>query len=896
MNKRILKYDNLRGILIYLVVIGHLLYSYNYYNTIGSSIIVQFIYSFHMPLFLIISGYFSKNINKNNIIKLFLVFILLNLSYILYDYIITSNLDFFSIKYSAWYLLAIVFYRLIVYFDKTKILNKNKTKILIILYLSSILVGFLNIYGIRFISFSFFFYFGYLVDFNKFKFNKNINLIALISSIIILISVSIFPLGLDFFTASVYVNFKYLFLRGLIYLTDLMLFISIYNLMPNKKIALLSKWGSNSLGIYVCHRIITLLITDNFILTDHFYIITFISSIFICILFSSNVVKNVLQNNVIVILISMMLIALIGFNYYHLNKVSFQKNSLISLDKSKELNNSISLGFVGDLILLENQVKNSYYNGEYNFDYMFKKISNNFNNTDYMFGVLEGPVDDTKDYSIGNFNDNKKLYLNYPSSFLTSIKKSGIDLVTIANNHILDKGVSSFNNTIKNLKRENLNYVGNYNERRKIVTIKDIKVGILAYTYGLNYYNEDELFTEGKNITNYIVDSSSKYFNQSKKEVISDFNYLKKQNVDLIVVLPHYGTQFNTKPDKEQKIWNKIFSDNGADIVFGTHSHIVQPVEYINDTIIFNSVGNFVNSYTEHNGDISIMAKVYINSKTKKIICGSVTPLLAIKDKSRGYYAVPVYNNKKNISVKKLNYANKFATKISIKKEINMDNAEEEYYYFKDGYKKHLKTQFTLTELDKNSVIYQKISENNNICFIGDSITEGTKNNYYPWYLPLINKFADKKIYNFSKGGYTSSDILMNYKTKLKNTSCDLVIMNIGTNDIRYNLTKKEKFINNVNTIINLLPNSDFILLSPFRATYKDIYLQTNALDKLQLYDEYDKELKKIADNKLNIDYIDVNNYIQKIMNIDGEDNFLLDGIHPNNTYGIELYSFATMR
>ena len=62
---------------------------------------------------------------------------------------------------------------------------------------------------------------------------------------------------------------------------------------------------------------------------------------------------------------------------------------------------------------------------------MFEQVADYFQDVDYMMGVLEGPVDDNKPYSIGNFDDGKTIKLNYPSAFLSSIKKSGIDLVTV---------------------------------------------------------------------------------------------------------------------------------------------------------------------------------------------------------------------------------------------------------------------------------------------------------------------------------------------------------------------------------------------------------------------------------------------------------------------------------
>ena len=90
MKKRIYELDNLKAILIFLVVLGHLLISFTHDTCETAKYLSSFIYSFHMPLFIIISGYFSKKeITKAYILKLLLIFIIMNISFSFYDYIIS---------------------------------------------------------------------------------------------------------------------------------------------------------------------------------------------------------------------------------------------------------------------------------------------------------------------------------------------------------------------------------------------------------------------------------------------------------------------------------------------------------------------------------------------------------------------------------------------------------------------------------------------------------------------------------------------------------------------------------------------------------------------------------------------------------------------------------------
>ena len=904
--KRDIKLDNFKGILIYLVVLAHLLYSTRLFTPAGTMFFVKIIYFFHMPLFLIISGYFSKKVDNKNLFKLFSLFILINFSYILFDLFKDNTFDLYTVKYSAWYILAIFLYRLLL---KSKIFKKffDSKYSLLIIFIISFLGSFINFYLIKLLTFAFYFFLGYKLDLKKLKKPILKCQIGLLSIFLLITILIIFvPFDLNFLMGAYIDSYNLIILRFITYLINILLFVIIYNLIPNKKITYIYNWGYNSLSIYTFHRIFTLIICDLLVSTPIHLPVSLVVSFLLCLLFSSKYITKFLNKilnyiykyKIVFILLVTSLFLILSID--NIKDIIFKKTSYVSYEENEEIKNSVSLGFVGDLILLENQVKDYYLDDEFHFDYLFQNTKKYFTDTDFMMGVLEGPVDDSKNYSVGNFDDGKILRLNYPTSFLESIKKSGIDLVTISNNHILDNDLSSYQNTISNLEKINLDYVGKH-KQSKIINVQGISIGVLAYTYGLNYISEDDLFSKYPNVTNYLVDKKSKYFKTVKQSVQNDFANLKKQNVDLIVVLPHYGTQFENQPDDFQKTWNEIFVNNGADIIFGCHTHSVQPVEYKNDTIIFNSVGNFVNSYIEHDGDISYMAKVYINKNTKKVINGSVIPLIALKDKTYGYFSIPIYeavNNKdyQNIT-DKLEYANKLVTSIALHKKINLNDLEQEYWYFKDGYKKQIKTDFTLTEKDKKSLIYQKIEVNNNICFIGDSITEGSKNGFKPWYLPLMNFFPNKKVFSIAKGSYTTTDLLKKFKTQMAKTPCDLSIIDIGTNDIRYNLKSSTDYIQNIQKIVNTLNSKEVILLSPFKPiSDSDIGLKKNKKAKKELYFKYNLELEKYAQSKENIYYIDPNIYIEKILKVEDKENFFVDSIHPNSGYGITLYSYATMR
>lgn len=289
---RNIKMDNYKGLLIYLVVLGHLLFSYNYSNSSICLGIVKFIYSFHMPLFLIISGYFSLNVIRKNLYKLFILFVILNLSYIIYDYIVFDTLDLFSLKYSSWYLLALFIYRFIISFSKIKdFIIDNKKMVLVILFIISVILGLFNVNDVvsKIVVYAFFFIFGVnLSDKYLNRTNKGNSLILFLLLILFLFIVLTLPFSLDFYMGVSYVHWIQFVFRILVFILDILLFFSIYYAIPNREIAFFNMIGRNSLMIYVGHRIFTLIITDKFIYNEYFILIMLVSSIFLCMLLGSD--------------------------------------------------------------------------------------------------------------------------------------------------------------------------------------------------------------------------------------------------------------------------------------------------------------------------------------------------------------------------------------------------------------------------------------------------------------------------------------------------------------------------------------------------------------------------------------------------------------------------------
>ena len=132
--------------------------------------------------------------------------------------------------------------------------------------------------------------------------------------------------------------------------------------------------------------------------------------------------------------------------------------------------------------------------GKYEFDGMFQFTAKHFHESDLSIGVFEGPsAGNNTSFSTSNFDDGIPLFLNFPDEFVESIKKAGINLVTTANNHLLDKKLEGAMRTLDILDKYNISHVGsyrNYEEKNKIfiINVKGIKIAVLAYTSLFLFY------------------------------------------------------------------------------------------------------------------------------------------------------------------------------------------------------------------------------------------------------------------------------------------------------------------------------------------------------------------------------------------------------------------------
>ena len=253
-------------------------------------------------------------------------------------------------------------------------------------------------------------------------------------------------------------------------------------------------------------------------------------------------------------------------------------DSIITEKKDSKIN----LMAVGDIMLdrgVEFMIQKE---GSSDFRFSFLKIKNYLGKADILFGNLESVVSDKgyKQGSIYSFRADPRA--------VEGLLYSGFDIVSTTNNHAFDYGKTALLDSLERLKKSGIEYVGagiDENEAfsLKIKEIKNTKIGFLAY---------DNVGTENWKA---VGDKPGIAFldNKNLEKVKNDISKARKQ-VDVLAVSMHWGDEYLEKPNLIQKKLAKEILNAGADIIIGSHPHVVEDLEEYNGKWVAYSLGNFV--------------------------------------------------------------------------------------------------------------------------------------------------------------------------------------------------------------------------------------------------------------------------------------------------------------
>lgn len=307
------------------------------------------------------------------------------------------------------------------------------------------------------------------------------------------------------------------------------------------------------------------------------------------------------------ILISLSLVGCIN-NYTAKNQVP--ANNINKSTAKKDLNNKkpditeIEILGMGDMIFHQPIVKNYRTESGYDFTSIFSNISEDISKADLSIANFEGSI-----------NSNKNLsgfpLFNFPRESVMSLKQAGFDALSTANNHCLDSGVGGINETLDTMKEFEINSFGTNKKntfKSKILNVKGVKVGLISFTDTLN--GMDSLIN-GKE---FMVNTFSDDFTKAIKEL--------KENSDVVIVYPHWGVEYNHIAGQRQEELKNQLIEAGADIILGSHPHVLQNAEdfEVNGTrkFVIYSMGNALSNqrqeFVHHEGvETGCMVKINIS-------------------------------------------------------------------------------------------------------------------------------------------------------------------------------------------------------------------------------------------------------------------------------------------
>lgn len=226
---------------------------------------------------------------------------------------------------------------------------------------------------------------------------------------------------------------------------------------------------------------------------------------------------------------------------------------------------------------------------------------------DIAFANLEHPITHRGQACAG-----KQFTYRGSGASLIAIHLAGFDLLSLANNHIMDYGEEGLASTIRACKRLKLTYAGagiRLDEARRMRVIKKngVRYGLLAYslTYPRAFSATDE--NAGT------VYGKRKYLEQDIPRAAKE--------VDILIVSFHWGEELNPQPRAYQIELAHMAIDLGATIVLGHHPHIPQPIEIYRGAPIFYSLGNFAFGSRSVNTPFSFVAEIKFNgSKPTRVM------------------------------------------------------------------------------------------------------------------------------------------------------------------------------------------------------------------------------------------------------------------------------------
>jgi len=279
------------------------------------------------------------------------------------------------------------------------------------------------------------------------------------------------------------------------------------------------------------------------------------------------------------------------FLYYFSPKAKIFINDAFSIVEEK---NYVQLMFVGDLMFDRGIRYYASLNGGN--DFIFREIRPTLLENDLVVANLEGPITDNLSLSSGTAPGSaNNYYFTFDPGLAQTLFQNNIGLVSLGNNHILNFGQAGATSTQKYLDMSGVDYFGAPDRSRSIL----IEVGDIKITF-INYNEFSGVPVEAQ-------------------ATIEEIQKVRTSS-DLIIIYGHWGEEYIKTPSENIRNLAHQFIDEGADLVIGSHPHVIVPMEIYKDKRIYYSLGNFIfDQYFSEDVRNGLGVIMKINKKTKEL-------------------------------------------------------------------------------------------------------------------------------------------------------------------------------------------------------------------------------------------------------------------------------------
>ena len=238
--------------------------------------------------------------------------------------------------------------------------------------------------------------------------------------------------------------------------------------------------------------------------------------------------------------------------------------------------------------------------GSYDYSFLFRGITEYLNQADIKI-INQETILGGNQLGFSGFPR-----FNSPTEVGDAIASAGFNVVLHASNHSADQGITGIDNCIDFWKNHPEVLMVGINEEANpedipILEIGDLSFAILNYTYGPNMETlPSDLRGRLNMLCSYDEKSGRIDFTSLNPKVLDDIQKADEL-ADIVIVCPHWGTEYQSKPSSYQQKFALSMTEAGADLIIGTHPHVPQPVEWVtaengNTSLCYYSLGNYVST------------------------------------------------------------------------------------------------------------------------------------------------------------------------------------------------------------------------------------------------------------------------------------------------------------